>query len=275
MTELAGPPALSTSDRKVLAQAVEMLESRGFAIKIANMVGQPITSVVGLIPSAANRRIMGVLESALHRCLNIAIESLDGTRVGPPPRTFPKVMVGLTGGIGGVFGAFSLPVELPMTTIVILQTIADIARHNGEDLSRLETRLACLEVFALGSGPNEDHRSDVSYYATRSMLTQIAGEVATIVGKRQTIDATTPVVARLIGEIASRFGVTVSERAAASAVPIIGAIGGATVNVLFMDHFQQVAEGHFAVRRLERKYGAAEIQFQYRTLAREAKAPIR
>ena len=55
----------------------------------------------------------------------------------------------------------------------------------------------------------------------------------------------------------SRFGLVVSDKVAAGALPILGAVGGATVNVIFMDHFQRVAQAHFALRRLERTYGAA------------------
>jgi hypothetical protein len=37
--------------------------------------------------------------------------------------------------------------------------------------------------------------------------------------------------------------------------------------VLFMSHFQQIAEGHFTVRRLERHYGGAPVQSLYRSIA--------
>jgi len=72
-----------------------------------------------------------------------------------------------------------------------------------------------------------------------------------------------PVLLRLIGTIAPRFGVTVSQKAAASAVPIIGAAGGALINSIFMDHFQNMARGHFIIRSLEKKYGRKNIQLEY------------
>ena len=46
-----------------------------------------------------------------------------------------------------------------------------------------------------------------------------------------------------------------------------GAMGGATVNLLFMNHFQRVAHGHFTVRRLERHYGAETVRQRYQALA--------
>ncbi len=41
---------------------------------------------------------------------------------------------------------------------------------------------------------------------------------------------------------------------------------GALVNTVFMDHFQKVAQAHFRVRRLERKYGAARLRAHYDAL---------
>jgi len=51
------------------------------------------------------------------------------------------------------------------------------------------------------------------------------------------------------------FSIQVSEKAAAQAVPAIGAAGGAIINPLFIDQFQDMTYGHFIIRRLERKYG--------------------
>ena len=47
----------------------------------------------------------------------------------------------------------------------------------------------------------------------------------------------------------------------------MGALGGVTINVLFIDHFQDMARGHFIVRRLERTYDAETIRNAYREIA--------
>jgi hypothetical protein len=75
------------------------------------------------------------------------------------------------------------------------------------------------------------------------------------------------VLVRLIAQIASRFGVVVTQKLAAQAVPIIGALGGAAVNYAFIDHFQEIARAHFAVRRLERRYGKDVIRMDYDKLS--------
>jgi hypothetical protein len=53
---------------------------------------------------------------------------------------------------------------------------------------------------------------------------------------------------------------------AAQSVPVIGAAGGALINILFIDHFQDMARGHFIVRRLERKYGEESVEATYNSL---------
>jgi len=55
----------------------------------------------------------------------------------------------------------------------------------------------------------------------------------------------------------------VSEKLAAQTVAVIGAVGGAAVNLAFIEHFQSLARGHFAVRRLERIYGAEAVRAEY------------
>jgi hypothetical protein len=49
----------------------------------------------------------------------------------------------------------------------------------------------------------------------------------------------------------------------AQAIPVIGAIGGGLVNTIFISHFQDMARGHFAIRRLERQYGGDVVQAAY------------
>ena len=72
-----------------------------------------------------------------------------------------------------------------------------------------------------------------------------------------------PILVRLIAQLSSRFAASVSEKVAAQSVPLIGAAGGAAINLLFIDHFQDMARGHFVVRRLERAYGAELVRAEY------------
>jgi len=268
MSTMPSRDLVSARDYAELTRAAGLLERTSFAMTVADLVGRPATHALGMLPGVANRQLARVIESAILKCLGIAIDSLEGTPPTQPSRWVPRVTTGVAGGLGGLFGALALPIELPLTTTLMLQSIADIARHQGEDLARPEARLACLEVFALGDR-RSGNRADIGYYATRSVLAKLTADVTAVIVQRRTIDATSPVAVRMVHEIAGRFGVALSERAAASALPIIGALGGATVNMMFTSHFQQIAEGHFTVRRLERRYGNKAVRTLYRSIVVE------
>jgi hypothetical protein len=162
-------------------------------------------------------------------------------------------------------------VELPFTTTLMLRAIADIARHEGEDLADVDARLACLQVFALGArgGGTGTH---MSYYASRALVGKLSQDAAALILERGVSIMAAPAVKSLVAEIVSRFGLVVADKLAAGAVPVLGALGGATVNAVFMDHYQRLAEGHFTMRRLERRYGLATVQASY---ARVAPTPLR
>ncbi len=262
MTPAELEQGLSPSHQRVLELAVAHLEHQDFASKLADYAGQPLIRATRLVPKAASRRFNAAVRTAILNCLNVAIKSIEPQSKKAPADRMASMLVGVTGGVSGFFGFGALPLELPVTTALMLRSIADIARHYGEDLTTLEARLACVEVFALGTKPPSG-RADLGYYASRAQLGKLAGNASAALLERGTANISSPVIGGFVGEVAARFGVVVSERTAASAMPVLGAIGGATVNMLFMNHFQRVAKGHFAIRRLERQYGAATVRRYY------------
>lgn len=277
---------LSSTELVTLKNAVVQLERPGLASKLADAVGIPLETLMGRLPDAVQGHVNSAAETALTKALDVALKTLDHDPVDSPWNATHKVAVTFTGVAGGMFGAPALVAELPVTTAIMLRSIADIARSKGEDLSDPEVRLACLEVFALGSGgagtPDdvieqvsekseaEESLLRASYFATRAALAQQV-TVAVRALSKGTAAESGPLLTRLISRIAARFGVAVSEKAAAQAVPIVGAIGGGLVNVVFMDHFQDTAEAHFSVRKLERLHGQELIRTEYERLAAELK----
>ena len=262
---------LSGAHHRALVHAMAALENPNFAARIADYAGTPVNRVLGMLPRSASTGLNKAVEAAMLQCLKTAIKSLDdagrrNTRPRRPATLLSSMAAGFTGGLSGFVGVAALPVELPLTTTIMLRAIADIARHNGEDLSQLEARLACLQVFALGSRP-AGIRTDVGYFAARALLTRITGNAATYLAERSAAELSGPMMNGFISEVVSRFSIVVSDRVAASAMPVVGAIGGATVNVIFMNHFQQIAKGHFTVRRLERRYGQDAVRHHYARIA--------
>lgn len=253
---------LSAPHWKALQRAVFLLENPNFAARLADYAGQPVDRVLRMMPTAASKRLNRMIEAVILNCLTLAISSIEpASRRPPAPRT-ASLLAGISGGISGFFGFAALPIELPVTTTLMLRAIADTGRHHGEDLGKLEARLACVEVFALG-GHSSGGRADLGYYASRALLSRLASEASALLLERGAVSASAPLVSRLVAEIGVRYGAVVSERMAASAIPLLGAVAGATVNMVFMNHFQHVAHGHFTIRRLERRYGAALVRRHY------------
>jgi hypothetical protein len=127
----------------------------------------------------------------------------------------------------------------------------------------METKLDCLAVFAFNGAKDSPGASDTAYWLTRVALRQGLADAASLLAGKSVVDKSSPAIMRLVGAIASRYGVLISEEAAAKAMPILGAVGGSAVNVIFMDHFQHMARGHFIVRRLEKQYGEEEVRRRY------------
>ena len=93
-------------------------------------------------------------------------------------------------------------------------------------------------------------------------------EAAECMAQRGLTQEGAPALIRLITQVATRFGIPVTEKVMAQSVPAIGTAGGAVINLLFIDHFQDVARGHFIVRGLERVHGAETVKAAYLGLAR-------
>ena len=274
MTAPATAAPLPELQRQALARAVAQLEQPGFVSRLAQVAGSPADLLIKVLPKSVNARLRDLVKTAIFRCLDMAVRTLDlddpDEAWDTPSPWVGKLMTGVTGGVGGFIGPLALPFELPLTTTLMLRDIAEIARDEGEDLKDPEALLACLEVFALGGGREEEGAElNLEYFAVRAALSELTREAARTLMERGAINASTPVIARLIGEIVSRFGFAVGDRFASGVFPVIGAIGGASVNMIFMDHFQRVARSHFTVRRLERAFGAERVRAAYR---READA---
>jgi hypothetical protein len=252
---------LSKAEMRELRRAKSLLESSPLGIRMANTLGSPLEKGFAMLPKGWNNVVNKATHAALSKALTVAVASLGRSKQRRSRNLFHKLLAGTSGGIGGAFGLAALPFELPVSTTIILRSIADIARSEGHDLSRVETKLACLEVFALGGkGP------EGAYWMTRAAMSQAMSDATAYLAQKGVARETAPAIARLVNAIAARFGVVVSEEVAAKAVPIIGAAGGSAINVMFLSHYQELARGHFIVKRLETALGQDEVRGAYENL---------
>lgn len=258
--------ALSASEISELRAAKDLLENPGLAAKVSNYVGTPIEKGLKKLPESWSVTVNDITRKSIEKALDIALLTIDNNERGPSSNWWHKLAVAATGAGGGAFGLPALAIELPVSTTIMLRSIADIARSEGEDLNCADGRLQCVQVLALGSKAKSDDGTESGYFVARAALAKSISEAAAYLTKKGLSQHGAPAIVRLISQIASRFSIVVSEKAMAQAVPVVGALGGAVINSLFIDHFQDMGRGHFTVRRLERIHGQEEVRRLYEEL---------
>jgi len=215
-------------DLDALRRARDLLDNPGLAARLTHALGSPIEQGLKYLPAGWHERIGEATRLALAKAADAALFTLGEQPGKTSSDRWHKLGVAVAGGVGGFFG------------------------------------LACLEVFALGGSRSDDDAAVGGYYAARALLARAVSQAAQYAGGSVALEkAAPPALARLIALVAERFGVQITEKAAAQAVPALGAVGGAVINTLFIDHFQDMARGHFTVRRLEGKYGREAVRQAY------------
>lgn len=276
---------LDADDEAFVRAAAAFLEQPSFLIRVADLVGRPVEAALEKLPRSAQRLVARAVDGALARGLDwasgglgeapLAVASVTaaGARARDRGRRL-KLAAAASGAMGGFAGLGALPLELPLSTLILLRSIATTAHEMGADLDDPITRLECLSVLSLGSPARGDDAAEVGYWATRMGLASAVREAARAAARlgtgdvtRIAFDRTAPALLRLIGMIAGRFEAVVTERALAQLLPVVGALSGAVVNTAFAQHFHTVALYHFGLRRLERQLGAATVEARYRDAA--------
>ena len=255
---------MNNSDLGSLAKAKFVLENPDFMGRVIETIGKPLESAMGKLPENYREKIDGAVQKALMGCFNVARGTMD-LNDKEPKKGWHKFLATATGIVGGAFGFTGFIVELPLSTTIMMRSILAIANSHGECLTDPCVSLECLQVLALGgnSDNGESNGNASRYFARRYALAAEMKLATQYLAGNTIIDETAPVIIRFIARIAAYFGVDVTTEAAAMAVPLVGAAGGGAINYLFTNQFQKMADAHFTVRRLERKYGEDYIAGNY------------
>lgn len=236
---------LSADQRARLEEAASILVgARGLMIRIVDFVGASLsqlgTRAAGIalqtLGTQVETKIQGIVHEALWRAYGAATAGLNPNGGREPWDWLNKAVVSASGAASGFLGLPGLAFDLPLTTGMIIRSLAEIARANGEDIASDSCRRACLEIFALGGPEIEDDSAEIGYWSTRAALSQLA-------------------IQNLLNQAAKQFGLALTQKVSAQLVPAIGAVAGGGLNFIFMDYYQQMARVHFAIRALERETG--------------------
>ena len=266
-TRTAAAGGFTPLDLEALRMAKFRLESPSFAMQVADLIGHPFERALNMLPGSVRENADRLAYTALLGSLNVAVNTMKMRHGGPSRDRLHRWLGAGTGALGGLAGFWSLAVELPVSTTLMLRSIADIAASEGQDLTEVETRLDCIQVFALG-GPNpSDNAAESGYWIVRAGMSKAFTDAAAYATQFGLQREAGPPLARLISAIAARFSADLAAQSAVRMIPVVSAASAAAVNVIFTRHFQEIARGHFTVRRLEAKYGQEEVSNRYQAFA--------
>jgi len=255
---------ISDKDFSDLKKAKNLLEKKSIAIKMANIFGSATEAIGSLLPVSYRESISKSNLLLIEKTWDFSLSTMPPINEPPGKESKHIFLVTLSGVIGGV-GIVTLFLELPVTTVLMLRAIADIAIDEGEDYNQFETKIASLESFALGGDAFDDHTEETGYYAIRNILQQPLEESSKFIAQKGMAGMGAPFAAQLITKIAARYQTVIAAQTVTKSIPIVGAVAGATINVVFLNYFQDKARGHFIIRRLEKKYGDKIVRQAYNT----------
>lgn len=267
---------MTREERDFLFQARAFLENPSLLLKIANTVGKPLDKGLKVLPGGVREKIQEAVQTSLKKGLEVVTKSIppsatnrgdleaghlnDSNLNAKKKGALHSLATFGTGALGGFFGVAGLPIELPVTTGIMLRSIASIADDFGFDVRDPEVQLECLYVLSLGGVKAVDGDTmDSAYWTSRLAFTDLIRHAARDLGK-----GTAPFLVRFLTQVAARFEIVVSEKVLAEIVPVVGAIGGGFINAAFTDHFNSAARFHFGLRVLEKKYGEEAVKSAYR-----------
>ena len=259
------------ADRLDLEKAAGLLLSPTLTARISSLIGKPMDGILRYLPDGISGKLNELVHTALSKAVDGALWTLENKKQDASP-WWNKAYAAMSGAAGGAFGFAGLAIELPVSTTILMRSVADIARGEGFDLADDSTKRACIEVFALGGANEDDDEAETTYYAMRIFSAEIVNttskELASHIVKSAPAHAA-KWLADLIQKVAARFGIVITEKVAAQAIPVVGAVSGALINVMFTDFYQDMARGHFTIKRLEKKYGYEAVKQEFEKIRGE------
>jgi hypothetical protein len=234
-------PDLATSDlaAEIARLADDYRRANGPVMRLVARLGGTLESQLSALPSSLRGQIERVTAQALHASYGLAGRAPDLGARGP---MVAALAAGAAGGSGGLATAVA---ELPVTVTLFLTTIRAVAREAGHDPDEDWVRAECLQVFAAGSPLAQDDGVNSSFLAARLTLTG------------QTVQ-------NLITAIVPKLAAVLGQKLAAQAVPVIGAVSGATLNAAFLTYYRDIARVRFALLALAKVHGAERVLDEFR-----------
>ncbi|ARC38053.1 protein EcsC [Paracoccus yeei] len=210
------------------------LNAGSVAMELLNAVGGKAEGLIERLPKPVRSRMDRITLAALNRAFSAASRSRG--LLSDRGDWFNRALSTASGAAGGLAGFAGATVELPVTITLLLRAIMDIAAEHGFDPDSDEARQEALHIFASAGPLAEDEGADLGLIAARMTITG------------QTVQT-------LVAKVAPKLSASLAQKLAAQAVPIFGALAGATINYSFTRYYQEIARVQFGLMRLSQETG--------------------
>lgn len=221
----------------VTALAKRWHRANGPVISTLNKLGSKIEDQLALVPKALREKVEELTADALERAYGVAAH---GKKLpdGKGRATLAAAMLsGAAGGAGGVATALA---ELPFTVTVLLHAIRREAEAQGYDPDDPWIMAEALRTFSSGSPVTADDGINTAFFSARMALTG-------------------PALQGVIASVAPKLATALTQKLAAQAIPVLGAVSGAAMNAAFLRYYREMAAIRFSLLRLSETYGAASV----------------
>lgn len=238
---------------EIEALAARYARANGGPMSLLNRFGGTVEKQMANLPESVRQRIADLSVQALEQAYGAAAR---GGRLGRLGGRRQMALAGLTGAAGGVGGMPTALAELPFTITLILRTIQEVAETHGFSPEDPATRRACLEVFSAGSPLAADDGVNTGFLGARLTLTG-------------------PALHKMIAKVAPKLAAALGQKLAAQAVPVLGAVAGAGLNLAFVGYYREMAEIRFGLLRLGAHHDPAEVSAAFAAAAASARPVLR
>ena len=236
---------------RVIAAAEIYLSSRSILSSVIATLGNVVHRGLAMVPAEWREPITAKIHETLVVVQGPAVWNMDDD----PGRgskewlyTASVIAAGIAGGAGGLP---TLLVELPITTGLMLRSIADTGRAHGGRIEDPLFRATCIEVFAYGT-PIEEDDEELTFLAARLGAVKVAEATAEVIAK-----------------VAARYAAVLGPQIAARSVPVTGAFLGAALNWSYMSFYQSMAQVLFTLFPIEWKHDPAQVRSCFASVVRE------
>lgn len=206
----------------------------GIGMEVLGAIGGSADVALRKLPKSITGRLDRIALKGLERAVAAAARSRGVVR--DRSDRVNRLASTATGALGGLAGLPGAMVELPVAVTMLMRAIMAIAAEHGFDPADEQVKMEALRVFAASGPLGEDDGTDLGLLTAKLSITG------------QTLQG-------LMSAVAPRLGAALGQKLAAQAVPLLGAVAGASINYAFAQYYQQIARVHFGLLRLRDETG--------------------